>query len=77
MANNVRYTAAKRREIAAQRAAELDATLRSYAAMTVDEYLAQMAAEYGVTHNSNIAAGEDVEWFRAHHAELVARYRAA
>lgn len=73
---NVRYTAAKARQIAADRAAVQLAEDKADARLTLDQYLANVAAAYGKTHNSNVAAGEDVEWFTAKHAELVARYGA-
>lgn len=73
---NVRYTAAKRRELAATRAAEQLAEDRRQAALTLDEYLAEQAALYGVTHTSNLAAGEDREWYVARHADLVAKHGA-
>ena len=76
MANNVRYTAAKRREIAALRAAEAEAADRHIAGLTAEEYLAEVAADYDRTHNSDVAAGEDVNFFLARHAELVAKYAA-
>lgn len=77
MANNVRYTAARRRQIEADRAAVQLAEDRADAALTLDQYLANAAAAYGKTHNSNVAAGEDVEFFAARHAELVARFATA
>ena len=70
----VRYTAAKRREIAAARAAEQTAEDRRQASLTLDAFLAEIAAGYGVTHNSNVADGEDVEFFTARHADLVAAH---
>lgn len=76
MANNVRYTAAKRREVAAAFAAATVAEDRRIAALTFEAYLAEVAADYGRTHTSNVAAGEDVNWYRTHHAELTARYAA-
>lgn len=70
----IRYTAAKRREVAAAAAAASLLEDQRIAALTFEEYLAEVAAAYGKTHTSNVAAGEDVDWYRARHAELVARH---
>lgn len=65
---NVRYTAAKRREVAAARAAEAEARDRRQAAMPYAEYAAE-AATY------DLSTGAEFDAFHtAHHAELRARY---
>lgn len=74
--NGYRSTAAERRAKIAANTARLEAEARRQAGLTLEAYLAEIAADYGITHNSNVAAGEDLEWFTARHAELVARYGA-
>lgn len=69
-----RSTAAERRAKAAEAASERVAEDARQAALTLDEYLAEVAAQYGVTHTSNVAAGEDREWYVERHATLVALY---
>jgi hypothetical protein len=61
----------------AARAAAAEAEGRRIASLTFAEYLAELAASYGKDHLSNVAAGEDVEWFTARHAEMVARHGTA
>ena len=72
--NGYRSTAAERRAKAAEAEAASLAEDRRVATLTFDEYLAEVAAAYGVTHTSNVAAGEDVDWYRTRHADLVARH---
>lgn len=73
--STVRYTAAKRRELETARAAELEQRMRTYAAMSLDEYVAMRLervadlAEWCQAIEANAAATQ--------HAALVAQYGAA
>jgi hypothetical protein len=70
MTNNVRYTAAKRREVAARHAAEMEARDRAFAAMTLEEYLTEARL-------FDTAQGQEfLDFHTAHHADLVARFAA-
>lgn len=70
MANNVRYTAAKRREIAALRASEQEAEYRAFAAMTLEEFIANR-------RTVDVSTDEELRaWAVVRHAEIVEQYGA-
>lgn len=72
MSTAVRYTAAKRRAVEAERAAALEAKLAGYAAMSLEDYVAEMLEQAPPAAHCQ---AETRTFAIARHAELVKLYR--
>lgn len=67
-----RYTATKRRQVEAARQAHLAARDTRYAAMSLEDYLAERIAEYGPC--ADFVREANVAFWTARHAELTSTH---
>ena len=75
MSTAVRYTAARKLELETARAAELEQRMRTYAAMSLDDYVAMRVER--VAELAQWCQDAEAKAAVARHAELVAEYGAA